>query len=118
MPSYDAYLEAHRRGRAERQSSLAESAARARTHAEVAAVALSALGVRRVVLFGSLARGTFGERSDIDLAVEGLADGMLIAAEVKANERSPVDVSIVRIEDAPPHIRAAIEREGIELWRR
>lgn len=28
-------------------------------------------GVRRVILFGSRARGTSGERSDIDIAVSG-----------------------------------------------
>ena len=118
MATYDAYVEAHRRGREERRRDLAAQAKRARACAETAAVALSALGVRRVVLFGSLVRGTFGERSDIDLAVEGLPDGQLIAAEVLANAESTFDVSVARLEDAPAHIRLAIDREGIELWRR
>ena len=42
-------------------------AAPRRADAERAAVALAAAGVGRVVLFGSVARGDAGERSDIDL---------------------------------------------------
>ena len=62
-----------------------------RADAERAAAALADVGVSRVVLFGSVARGGATERSDIDLAAMGLrfpAGGRLGGAHGKA-KRGP-----------------------------
>ena len=67
------------------------------------------------MLFGSFARGDTTERSDVDLAVEGL-DHMgyfpAIAGLVGLLE-CPVD--LVELETASPSLLARIELEGIEL---
>lgn len=119
MGPYDRYVAAHRAGRVSDARAAEARADDARTVAErVAAGLVHRFGVSRVILFGSLAKGGFGPRSDIDLAVLGLADGALVAAEVFANDESPYEVSLVRIEDAEPHIRAAIDREGVVLCPR
>jgi len=74
-------------------------------------------GVRRVVLFGSLAHAAwFVPDSDVDLAVEGLVDGDYWEAwrlvEEVIGDR-PVD--LIEIERAGESLRRAIERYGVEL---
>jgi predicted nucleotidyltransferase len=72
-------------------------------------------GVRRVLLVGSLARGDFRLGSDIDLAVEGLADADLFSAGAELERRAQgLEVDLVPLEDASPAFRLAAEREGIE----
>lgn len=73
-------------------------------------------GVRRVILFGSLASGTWtSETSDVDLAVEGLAPDALFRAlgVVLGIVRWPVD--LVRLEEAPPALREAIMATGQDV---
>lgn len=72
-------------------------------------------GARRVVLFGSLARGDTTERSDVDLAVEGLdpARYFTALADLTGLLDSPVD--LIEIERAPPSMLARLDLEGIEL---
>jgi predicted nucleotidyltransferase len=75
---------------------------------------LYAHGAERVWLFGSLARGRpQDERSDIDLAVEGLP------AEVNLRLLSELDqlllcpVDLVELERASPALRAQVEQHRI-----
>lgn len=74
-------------------------------------------GVRRVVLFGSLAHsGWFSVDSDVDLAVEGLAgrdywDAWRLVEETVGDR--PVD--LIEIEIAGESLRYAIQRYGVEL---
>lgn len=63
--------------------------------------------VRRVYLFGSLARGRFTLSSDIDLGVEG---GGGIAWPVEGNDGFSYDV--IPLGEARPEIRDAIVAEG------
>jgi predicted nucleotidyltransferase len=72
-------------------------------------------GVRRVWSFGSLAWGIPHQRSDIDLAVEGLAPLDVFAALAALMAEAPAAVDLVRLEDAPPALRERILREGVEL---
>jgi len=73
-------------------------------------------GVRRVRLFGSLARGVFGPRSDVDLAVEGLPEELFLRAVVRLLDLDPeIPVDLVPLEAADPPLRRAVEEEGIEL---
>ncbi len=117
--SWTLYLEAHRRRRRQAAEEAAARAERARRAATAAAERLAReLAVRRVILFGSLARGAFGERSDIDLAVEGLAPGKLVEALVTAGRDCEFAVDVVPLDHAPPYIRQAVISEGIALWPR
>ncbi|WP_447974752.1 nucleotidyltransferase family protein [Nitrospira sp. Kam-Ns4a] len=74
---------------------------------------------RAVVAFGSRVRGCAKPRADLDLAVMGeerIPD--LIQAELLADfEESdlPFRVDLVAWRDAPPSLRAVIEREGLEI---
>jgi predicted nucleotidyltransferase len=70
---------------------------------------------RRVVLFGSLARGDSGERSDVDLAVEGLAPDAYFPALADVTVALGCLVDLVRVEIAPPSLLARIAEEGREL---
>jgi predicted nucleotidyltransferase len=74
-------------------------------------------GVRRVVLFGSLAHsGWFAADSDVDVAVEGLRPTDYWDAwrllEDTIRER---EVDLIEIELASESLRRSIERHGVEL---
>ncbi len=73
-------------------------------------------GARRVVLTGSLARGTFAHGSDIDLAAEGIAAGDFYraGAELEA-EAHGLRVDLVPIESASSDYLEVLSREGVEL---
>jgi predicted nucleotidyltransferase len=77
----------------------------------------SQFGVKRVILFGSLAHaGWFAPDSDVDLAVEGLiGDDYWRAwrlAEEVIGDRS---VDFIDMEAAGESLKRAIERYGVEL---
>jgi predicted nucleotidyltransferase len=78
-------------------------------------------GVRRVVLFGSRARGDAGPRSDVDLAVEapGLsAHEWLRLTDMAEEVDTLLSIDLVRLEEAPEELRARIESEGRTLHER
>ncbi len=70
-----------------------------------------------VLLFGSLARGgPTSLRSDVDLAVSDLAsDRFFVAVGRLQALDAAISVDLVRLEEAPLPLRAAIEREGVAL---
>lgn len=74
--------------------------------------------VRRVWLYGSLAEGGFHERSDIDLAAEGLPPGLaLFRAGAELDELArPFSVDLVPLEDARPSVRTRILQRGELLY--
>ena len=82
-----------------------------------AALLKERFGARRVVAFGSLDRDDlFHIRSDVDLAVWGLAAenyyravGCLLALD------SRIETDLVMVETAPPGLCHAIEQEGVDL---
>ena len=77
----------------------------------------SRFGVRRVILFGSLARTeSFYAESDVDLAVEGLNEADYWEAWRMVEEiirDRPVD--LVDVETASPSVLKAIQRHGTDL---
>ncbi len=95
----------------------AEATERLRERVRQAAEQLKALGARRVVLFGSLAHGSWwAPGSDVDLAVTGLPperfwDGWRVAEDTIGDRR----VDLVAWEQAGGVLRAEIERDGVEL---
>jgi predicted nucleotidyltransferase len=72
-------------------------------------------GVRRVVLFGSMAQGDPSPESDVDLAVWGLAPGVYFAAVADVGAALGCSVDLVRIEEAPPSLTDRIAQEGQTL---
>jgi predicted nucleotidyltransferase len=68
-------------------------------------------GARRVILFGSVAgQSPWHERSDIDLAVEGLVPSELFTAYTACRDLLPrgVELDLVPLEQAHPELRARI----------
>jgi uncharacterized protein len=78
----------------------------------VAEVLAREFGVRRVVLFGSLARGLAHPDSDIDLAVEGLPPAATLRAMTRCDDVAGRHVDLVPLEEARPEVRAIIARDG------
>jgi predicted nucleotidyltransferase len=74
-------------------------------------------GVRRVVLFGSLARKSwFTSGSDVDLAVEGLATKKYwVAWKLAEDMIADRFVDFVEIESVSDSLKRAINRYGLEL---
>jgi predicted nucleotidyltransferase len=107
----------HLRSRAAERARAAEQrAARLLGLAPSAAELLrSRYGAHEVLLFGSLATGAFGERSDVDLAVRGVDQGDYFAAlaDLMALFGGPVD--LVRLEQAPASLGDRIAAEGRSL---
>jgi len=77
-------------------------------------------GLRRIVAFGSTARGTAGPTSDVDLLVQPAADapGAFELASLVADAESLFgrDVDIVVGEPRDRALRDAIEHEGVVLY--
>lgn len=69
----------------------------------------------RVWLFGSLAWGGFGVRSDLDLAVEGLAEDAVIALSSELTRRLGVAVDLHRTEAIAAGLRDRIYSAGEPL---
>ncbi len=115
----EAYREAWRRRWAEEEARRARRQERAWVVARAAARLLKErFGARRVRAFGSLPTPWFRERSDIDLAVEGVPPERLGEAEAALAELAPdfrVDlVPLEALRDAPRLLRR-IEEEGVDL---
>ena len=73
-------------------------------------------GAKRVVLFGSLARGDFSSWSDIDLAVWGIPAAKFFKAVSFASGISDVwRVDLVDTQDCTRALREIILEEGTEL---
>ncbi|WP_455138983.1 nucleotidyltransferase family protein [Thermophilibacter sp.] len=74
-------------------------------------------GARRVMLFGSRARGTNQPKSDIDLAVEGCPDFDALEDRLQNELWSLLELDVVNL-DAPlsDALRADIARDGRVLY--
>jgi predicted nucleotidyltransferase len=75
----------------------------------------------RVLLFGSRARGAGRPTSDFDLAFEGVEDPKAWQEFRLDQIYEPIclfPLDLVRLETAPPELRAEIERDAVEVWRR
>ena len=114
------YIEAARRRTPPPGPTLAEEREHKQLMARVREVSVTLkarFGVRRVIVFGSLANADwFTPDSDVDLAVEGLAvehfwEAWRLAEEIIADR--PVD--LIEIETASASLLQAIQRYGIEV---
>jgi predicted nucleotidyltransferase len=104
------------RGRKSTANSPSEAEEARRVAVMLAHELKSRFGAGKVRLFGSLARGEFSGRSDIDLAVWGISPREFYRAVAFAsgfNKIWPVD--LVDVEDCPEALRRSIEQEGFDL---
>ncbi|MBM3838807.1 MAG: nucleotidyltransferase [Verrucomicrobia bacterium] len=82
------------------------------------AALLYAHGARNVCVFGSVARWREqDERSDVDLAVEGLLDHLYLQTLGELMSMFPCPVDLVEMEKASPLLRENIRRFCILLPR-
>ncbi|MFQ6003419.1 MAG: nucleotidyltransferase family protein [Candidatus Zixiibacteriota bacterium] len=70
--------------------------------------------VKRVILIGSLVKGFFHDRSDIDLVVEGLAPELYIKALTELYDLLPqgVELNLIPYEDAFDTLKDKTIKEG------
>ncbi len=118
IPAVDVtpYLPNLRRREAEAATAARDRASAARERLpELVRLLAERFGVHRVVLFGSLLRGELHERSDLDLAVSGLARERYWEALAACHEVAGRHVDLVPLEDASPSLRERIETEGEPL---
>jgi predicted nucleotidyltransferase len=78
--------------------------------------------VERVWLFGSRARGDHFARSDIDLAIEAptmdRSDWLKLSLDFEEDAPTLLCIDLVRVEEAPEHLREQIHDEGIVVHER
>lgn len=82
---------------------------------EQAAAVLKASGAKEVYIFGSAARGTLDEGSDVDFAVAGLPPQAFFKALSAAGRLLPITLDLVDLDEATPFTRY-LKEEG-ELKR-
>lgn len=122
MGRYDSYIDGWRKKFAQERSELNKRNAEMR-HIAVQCAELLAkrYGVTRVFLFGSLLPSRFiHNRSDIDLAVEGLPSPAFLSASADLWDIAPPDIAIdlFLLEDAYSELKDHILKEGELLYER
>ncbi len=74
-------------------------------------------GARRVILFGSRARGSSFPKSDIDLAVEGCPDFAGLYDDLQEGLWSLLEVDVINLDDSiSDELRTEIDRDGKVLY--
>jgi predicted nucleotidyltransferase len=87
-----------------------------RQNLELIAQILVRHGARRIILYGSFARGDFHAPSDLDLCVEGLSPMEYLSAWADALMQANHPFSILALEDARGYLRERILSEGRVLY--
>lgn len=73
-------------------------------------------GVKKVILFGSRARGDFRKTSDIDLAVEG-GNFERFSLDVNEDTSTLLEYDIVNLDrEVQSELRESIERDGKVIY--
>ena len=74
--------------------------------------------VKKVILFGSRARGSNRERSDIDLAVQG-GDADSFFLELQENAHTLLSFDVVDLDQTgSDELKKVISREGVVLYEK
>ena len=73
----------------------------------------------KLVLFGSRARRTHEERSDVDLAVYGCSDFLNFSFDVDEKVETLLSFDVVNMDEVPSaELVAEIERDGVTLYEK
>lgn len=73
---------------------------------------------KRIILYGSRARGNYAEASDIDIAVECDDGADFIRNEIDDDVRTLLKLEIVNMNHVSKQLRMKIERKGIILYEK
>lgn len=73
---------------------------------------------KRIILYGSRARGDYSATSDIDIAVECEQGKNLVRNVIDDEVRTLLKLEMVDIDEVGPQLRSEIEREGILLYEK
>lgn len=74
--------------------------------------------IQKLILFGSRARGTFYEKSDIDIAISG-GDKASFSFDVNENVSTLLEFDIIDLDkNIQKNLRASIENEGIVIYEK
>jgi predicted nucleotidyltransferase len=84
----------------------------------LAAALSSESGVRLAVVFGSATKGGLHRRSDLDIAVMGVAEPRLPSLAVALGRIAGREVDLIALETATPLLRFEIARDGEVLVER
>ena len=75
-------------------------------------------GIRKIILFGSRARGNHTERSDFDIAVSG-GDFDAFYWDVKENTHSLLTFDIVNLDDnISDDLKEEIAKDGVTIYEK
>ncbi len=75
-------------------------------------------GISRIVLFGSRARGTHTERSDIDIAVSG-GDFDALYWDIKEKSHSLLSFDIIDLDSGiSEELKDEIDRDGVIIYEK
>lgn len=75
--------------------------------------------VKKILLFGSRARGDNGEKSDVDIAVYGCRDFTNFAFDVDENVWTLLTFDIVDMdEDISDELKREIKRDGVIIYEK
>ncbi|WP_449243932.1 nucleotidyltransferase family protein [Desulfobacca acetoxidans] len=85
---------------------------------QIVRLLIAEFGAEKIILFGSLAKGSFRVGSDIDLAVEGLPADRLFSALGAVNRLSRAWIDLKPLEDLEPHFKNRILNTGEVLYAR
>jgi len=73
--------------------------------------------VKRIILYGSRARGNYAPTSDIDIAVElDSSAHSLLKSEIEEQIRTLLRVDIVDLSKVPQHVKNEILTTGVTLY--
>lgn len=73
-------------------------------------------GVKKIILFGSRAKGTNSERSDIDIAISG-GDFFSFAEDVDEKTNTLLKFDVVNLDkNISSKFRAEIENQGVLIY--
>jgi predicted nucleotidyltransferase len=112
---YASFLASYKRRWAEQARQARERCAGLRETAKELAGICRSFGARRVLLFGSVVRGSVRPGSDLDLAVEGVAPDRFFDLYGTLLTAAGVPLDLVDLDDAPTSLRACIEQQGVPL---
>jgi len=94
-------------------------AAKARSDIEkITHVLVNNFNAQKIILFGSLVKGKFSDRSDIDLAVAGIAKRDFFAALGEVNQLTQFWVDLKPLEDLEPHFLHRVLTTGEIIYER
>lgn len=74
--------------------------------------------VRRIIIYGSRARGGFSPVSDIDVAVDCWDGKAILRSVIDEEVRTLLKLDIVNIREINDELRKEIEREGMVVYEK